>query len=86
MKETRIKISSIINNQLPQFVEEEFPLVSEFLSQNFCAGGAPITRAPVLRADFRPLPRPAPPRHAFAPGPRVPLGVLPARNPAPGAI
>jgi len=35
MKETRIKISSIIDNQLPQFVREEFPLVSEFLSQYY---------------------------------------------------
>jgi hypothetical protein len=35
MKETRIKISSIIENQLPQFVLEEFPLVSEFLSQYY---------------------------------------------------
>ena len=35
MKETRIKISSIIENQLPQFVKEEFPLVSEFLSQYY---------------------------------------------------
>jgi hypothetical protein len=35
MKETRIKISSIVENQLPQFVSEEFPLVSEFLSQYY---------------------------------------------------
>jgi hypothetical protein len=35
MTETRIKISSIIENQLPQFVLEEFPLVSEFLSQYY---------------------------------------------------
>ncbi len=35
MIETRIKISSIIDNQLPQFVVEEFPLVSEFLSQYY---------------------------------------------------
>ena len=35
MTETRIKISSIIENQLPQFVKEEFPLVSEFLSQYY---------------------------------------------------
>ena len=35
MTETRIKISSIVNNQLPQFVKEEFPLVSEFLSQYY---------------------------------------------------
>ena len=35
MTETRIKISSIIENQLPQFVVEEFPRVSEFLSQYY---------------------------------------------------
>ncbi len=35
MTETRIKISSIVENQLPQFVLEEFPLVSEFLSQYY---------------------------------------------------
>ncbi len=35
MTETRIKISSVIENQLPQFVKEEFPLVSEFLSQYY---------------------------------------------------
>lgn len=35
MTETRIKISSIIENQLPQFVKEEFPLASEFLSQYY---------------------------------------------------
>ena len=35
MTETRIKISSILENQLPQFVREEFPLVSEFLSQYY---------------------------------------------------
>lgn len=35
MTETRIKISSIVENQLPQFVTEEFPLVSEFLSQYY---------------------------------------------------
>src|SRR5210317_738613 len=35
MTETRIKVSSIIENQLPQFVREEFPLASEFLSQYY---------------------------------------------------
>lgn len=32
MGNTRVKISSIIENQLPDFVKEEFPLVEEFLS------------------------------------------------------
>lgn len=35
MLENRIKISSIIKNQLPDFVKEEFPLVNEFLSQYY---------------------------------------------------
>ncbi len=35
MSDTRIKISSIITNQLPSFVKEEFPLVEEFLSQYY---------------------------------------------------
>ena len=37
MTESRIKISSIIENQLPNYVKEEFPLVSEFLSQYYQA-------------------------------------------------
>jgi hypothetical protein len=35
MTETRIKISSIVENQLPQYVSEEFPLVSDFLKQYY---------------------------------------------------
>jgi hypothetical protein len=35
MLENRIKISSIVENQLPEFVREEYPLVSEFLSQYY---------------------------------------------------
>jgi hypothetical protein len=35
MKETRIKISSVIENQLPEYVKIEFPLVSEFLKQYY---------------------------------------------------
>ena len=35
MTETRIKISSVVEGQLPSFVREEFPLVSEFLSQYY---------------------------------------------------
>jgi hypothetical protein len=35
MTESRIKISSIVENQLPQYVREEFPLASEFLSQYY---------------------------------------------------
>jgi len=35
MTDTRIKISSVVASQLPNFVKEEFPLVSEFLSQYY---------------------------------------------------
>jgi len=35
MAETRIKISSVVDNQLPEFVRDEFPLVSEFLKQYY---------------------------------------------------
>jgi hypothetical protein len=35
MTDTRIKISSIVASQLPNYVKEEFPLVSEFLSQYY---------------------------------------------------
>ena len=37
MTESRIKISSIVENQLPEYVKEEFPLVGEFLSQYYVA-------------------------------------------------
>ncbi len=35
MVNTRVKISSIVENQLPSFVRDEFPLVSEFLKQYY---------------------------------------------------
>jgi hypothetical protein len=35
MIKKRVKISSIVENQLPIFVREEFPLISEFLSQYY---------------------------------------------------
>jgi hypothetical protein len=45
MTEKRIQFSNIVFNQLPAYVREEFPLVSEFLSQYYLAQefqGAPI--------------------------------------------
>ncbi len=45
MAETRIKFSSIIKNQLPTYVENEFPLISEFLKQYYLGQefqGAPV--------------------------------------------
>ena len=35
MTNTRVKINSIVEGQLPQFVREEFPLVEEFLKQYY---------------------------------------------------
>ena len=35
MSETRIKFSNIVKNQLPTYVENEFPLISEFLKQYY---------------------------------------------------
>jgi hypothetical protein len=35
MTETRVKISQVVDSQLPNFIKEEFPLVSEFLSQYY---------------------------------------------------
>jgi hypothetical protein len=35
MKNTKVKISTIVENQLPQFVQEQYPLASEFLSQYY---------------------------------------------------
>jgi hypothetical protein len=35
MSNTRVKISSIVENQLPEFIREEFPLVKEFFSQYY---------------------------------------------------
>lgn len=35
MTDKRIKISNIVKNQLPEYVQEEYPLLSEFLSQYY---------------------------------------------------
>jgi hypothetical protein len=35
MSETRIKFSNIVENQLPEYIKEEFPLFSEFLTQYY---------------------------------------------------
>jgi len=37
MTEQRIKFSNIVQNQLPSYVKEEFPLISEFLKQYYLA-------------------------------------------------
>jgi len=35
MKENKVQLSSIVENQLPEFIRSEFPLVNEFLSQYY---------------------------------------------------
>jgi hypothetical protein len=45
MVEKRIQFNNIVKNQLPEYVREEFPLVSEFLSQYYISQefqGAPV--------------------------------------------
>ena len=37
MAEKRIQFSNIVQNQLPRYVEEEFPLISEFLKEYYLA-------------------------------------------------
>ena len=45
MTEKRVQFSNIVKNQLPAYVREEFPLISEFLSQYYVSQefkGAPV--------------------------------------------
>jgi len=45
MTEKRVQFSNIVQNQLPAYVREEFPLISEFLSQYYISQefqGAPV--------------------------------------------
>jgi hypothetical protein len=45
MSEKRIQFNNIVRNQLPSYIKEEFPLISEFLSQYYISQefqGAPI--------------------------------------------
>ena len=45
MSEKRVQFNNIVQNQLPSYVREEFPLISEFLKQYYQAQefqGAPI--------------------------------------------
>ena len=45
MAEKRIKFNNIVQNQLPTYVREQYPLISEFLRQYYIAQeyqGAPI--------------------------------------------
>ena len=45
MSEKRIQFNNIVQNQLPTYVKNDFPLISEFLKQYYIAQeyqGAPI--------------------------------------------
>jgi len=45
MTEQRIKLNNVVQNQIPSYVREEFPLISEFLKQYYIAQefqGAPV--------------------------------------------
>jgi hypothetical protein len=49
MSDTRVKISSIVENQLPAYVREEFPLVNELLSQYYISLESQTLPADVLQ-------------------------------------
>ena len=45
MAENRVQFNNIVQNQLPQYVREEYPLIEEFLKQYYIAqefDGAPV--------------------------------------------
>ena len=45
MTEKRVQFNKIVKNQLPSYVQEEFPLIGEFLTQYYLGQeyqGAPI--------------------------------------------
>ena len=45
MAEKRVQFNNVVQNQLPQYVRNEFPLIEEFLKQYYIAqefDGAPI--------------------------------------------
>ena len=45
MAEKRVQFNNVVQNQLPSYVREEFPLISEFLKQYYLAQefqGAPV--------------------------------------------
>ena len=49
MSEKRVKISSIVENQLPNFIKEDFPLVAEFLSQYYTSTEYPGGSVDILQ-------------------------------------
>lgn len=49
MRDTRVKIRSIVENQLPAYVREEFPLVNELLSQYYISLESQTLPADILQ-------------------------------------
>ena len=49
MRDTRVKINSIVENQLPAYVREEFPLVNELLSQYYISLESQTLPADILQ-------------------------------------
>ena len=45
----RVKIQSIVESQLPSFVQNDFPLLAEFLKQYYTSQEAPTASADVLQ-------------------------------------
>ena len=45
---TRVQIQSIVESQLPSFVQTDFPLLGEFLQQYYVSQEAPTASADVL--------------------------------------
>ena len=45
----RVKIQSIVESQLPSFVQNDFPLLAEFLQQYYTSQEAPTASADVLQ-------------------------------------
>ena len=45
----RVQIQSIVESQLPSFVQTDFPLLGEFLQQYYVSQEAPTASADVLQ-------------------------------------
>ncbi len=46
---TRVQIQSIVESQLPSFVQSDFPLLGDFLQQYYTSQEAPTASADVLQ-------------------------------------
>ena len=45
----RVQIQSIVESQLPSFVQTDFPLLAEFLKQYYTSQDSPVASADVLQ-------------------------------------